>query len=103
MTRPDQLILLERVIAEIGQAQLARELGCSDSALSQIRGGTYKGSPDNILRKVEDKYSTDIIQCPLQGAITVQKCAEHRNRPFAATNPQRVALYRQCRLCGGKP
>lgn len=107
MTRPDRLALLERVIDEKndhrgvgGQAKVAREMGVSDSLISQIRSGSYnKGNIDDFLQLLAEKYSRETVNCPLLGEITIGKCAEKRNRPFAATNPTRVALSRACKVC----
>jgi len=106
-TRHDRLALLERVIAEKndhrgvgGQARLAREMGISDSQISQIRAGVYnKGNIDDFLQLLAEKYGSETVICPLLGEITIGKCAEKRNRPFAATNPTRVALSRACKVC----
>jgi len=102
MDKREQIELLRNKVAALGQAEVARQIGYSASALSQLLGGTYKGEPENILNKVEEVFGSTTIACPLLGEIPLAKCAEHRNRPFAATNPQRVKQYRACRECGGR-
>lgn len=106
MTQTDLLKLLKEKIAETSQAHVARLLGyTSGSPLSQILSGTYKGSPDTILQRVREVFGGETVQCPVLGEISLARCAEKRKLPFAATNPQRVALYRACQKCphnGGK-
>ena len=106
MTRTDLMTLLNQKVAETSQAHVARLLGISDSAVSQLRSGTYKGAPDAILQRVREVFGDETVQCPVLGEIPLARCAEKRKLPFAATNPQRVALYRACQKCpqnGGKP
>lgn len=111
MTRPDLLDLLQKKIEQFndergqgGQARVARDLGYSAGAISQVISGKY---PDagNILAKVEEIYGGISVDCPGLGyEIPLAKCGEWRRKPFAATNPQRVAMYRACKNCprGGK-
>lgn len=103
MTQPDRMELLRRMVAEHGQAEVSRRINKSDSAVCQVLSGKYLGSTDNILQRVEEVFGQTTVTCPILGEITLGKCAEHRKRPFAATNPLRVALFRACAKCGGKP
>jgi hypothetical protein len=100
------MALLEAVIAAKnndrgigGQAALARELDVSDAVFSGIRRGDYNGDTDKYLQMVEDRYSIDSVDCPVLGAIPRTKCAHNCTRPFSATNPVRVRLYRACKTC----
>ena len=99
MTHPDLLALLKRKVAELGQATVARALGYSPSALSQVLSGKYQGDVTNFLMRVDEVYGGSTVVCPVLGEIPLGKCAEHRKRPFAATNPVRVRLYSTCPSC----
>lgn len=99
MTQVDLMKLLEEQIAESSQAKVAAALGVSSSALSQLRGGTYKASPDAILQRVREVYGGISVDCPVLGGIPLATCSEERRKPFAATSHQRVALYRACQTC----
>ena len=99
MTRSDLMRLLAQHVHEKGQAQVARELGYSSSTISQVMNGKYPGNLDNLLERVKEVYGAETVHCPILGEIPLAKCAEHRRRPFAATNPMRVQLYRACREC----
>lgn len=105
MTQPDLLQLLRDKCAQLSQAEVARRLGYSPTAISQVLSGTYGGESSTILARVNEVFGSTVVSCPILGEISLGKCAEIRRRPFAATNPTRVALYRACRTCsqnGGK-
>ncbi|MDW7643413.1 MAG: helix-turn-helix transcriptional regulator [Desulfuromonadales bacterium] len=99
MTQADRMTLLRQKVEEKSQAQVARELGYSGAAISQALSGKYQGDLTNLLNKVEEVYGASTVVCPVLGEIVLGKCAEHRRRPFAATNPLRVRLYRACKNC----
>lgn len=99
MTQADLMKLLNQKVAESSQAHVARLLNISDSALSQLRSGSYKGTPDAILQRVREVFGNETVRCPVLGEIALGRCAEKRKQTFAATNPQRVALWRACQTC----
>ncbi|MEW6490805.1 MAG: transcriptional regulator [Thermodesulfobacteriota bacterium] len=108
MTAEDRWTLFRTAVERDGQGAVAEALGYSRSTISECYGGTYKGDPGRVLRRAEEVYSAATVACPVLGEVRVGECAEHRRRPFAATNPMRVALYRACRECprgerGGDP
>ena len=99
MTQGDLMKLLQDKIAETSQAGVARALGISGSALSQLLSGTYKAAPDAILERVREIYGGISVDCPVLGTIPLHKCATERKQPFAATSHQRVALWKACQKC----
>src|SRR5512136_460375 len=99
MTRPDQLALLRETCKRLSQAEVARRLGLSDSAICQVLKGSYNGSPDIILQKVEEIFGSTIVACPLLGEIPLRKCSDSRKRPLLAANPPSVQLWRACKEC----
>lgn len=103
MTQPDRLELLRLKCKESSQAEISRLLGYSPSAINQALKGSYQGDLTNLLTRVEEIFGQSTVLCPVVGEISLGKCAEHRKRPFAATNPTRVELFRRCPKCGGKP
>jgi hypothetical protein len=103
MTTVDRMKLLRDKCAESSQAEVARRLGYSAAAINLVLKGTYStGSDNNILARVEEVYGSTMVKCPVLGDISLGKCAETRRRDFAATNPVRIQLYRECKKCGGK-
>ncbi|MCD1597895.1 helix-turn-helix domain-containing protein [Rheinheimera aquimaris] len=93
------LELLRQKCEELGRRKVEADLGISKTTLSQILNEKYPGSLANMAAKVTDAYSSDKVQCPVLGSITVQRCATEQSKPFAATNPQRVKLWKACQSC----
>ena len=99
MTMPDAMKLLTEKVNEIGQAEVARRLGKSAAAISQILSGKYAAAPDEILKRVIEVFGGLAVDCPVLGEIPLSQCSSERKKPFAATSHQRVALYRACQTC----
>jgi hypothetical protein len=105
MTRTDQMELFRTKCDELGKAEVARRTGYSPPTISQLYNAAYGADPSAILQRVEEVFASDkSVACPMLGPITPGKCAEQRRRPYAATNPQRVRMFRACKACsqGGK-
>ena len=99
MTASDRMELLRRVVSETSQAAVARKIGRSAAAINQILKGTYAGNPGSILELVAAWYGTDTVECPVMGDVPLSRCIEERDRPFSATNPMRVRLFKACATC----
>ncbi|WP_321532300.1 helix-turn-helix transcriptional regulator [uncultured Desulfuromonas sp.] len=99
MSNDDRIQLLRDAVAQSSQGKVAKALGVSTAAVSQILNGKYGADPSAILQRVEEVYGSSRVQCPTMGDIALGKCAETRRRPFAATNPHRVKQYRACSKC----
>ena len=99
MTKPDAMQLLIQQVAEHGQAEVARRLGKSGAAISQILSGKYQAAPDEILKRVIEVFGGLSVECPVLGEIPLRQCADERKKPFAATSHQRVALWKACQKC----
>ena len=78
---------------------MARRLKYSQAVISGVIKGTYRGALSRVEDRVRGAFLAETVACPVVGEITKDVCAEHQGRPFANTNPQRVALYRACRGC----
>ena len=99
MTQPDLMDLLRQKVAELGQSEVARRIGKSPSAVSQVLSGSYKGSPAVILQRIEEVFGQTMVVCPPLGEISMGRCAEIRKRPLVATNPFSVQMWRACQKC----
>lgn len=99
MTNKDRLAILRRAVSESSQAAVARRIGRSAAAINQVLKGTYAGNPDIILELAAAAYGSETVFCPVMGEVPLAQCIEYRNRPFAATNPMRVRLYKACQVC----
>ena len=95
--------LLRRRVEETSYRQVAQELGYSTSVIYQVLKGTYQGNLDRVRQRVEATYRQGEVPCPVLGLISTIRCATERRRPFAATNPLRVRLYRTCPTCPYNP
>lgn len=100
MTTTDLMQLLRQKCEEYSQSRVASALGYSPGAISAALKGTYNGGKmDLLLRRVAEVFGSETVSCPILGEIPLGKCAFHRRREFAATNPMRVTLWRACRQC----
>jgi transcriptional regulator with XRE-family HTH domain len=91
--------LLRDTCARLTQAEVARRIKYKDSTVSQILSGTYGGSPDIVLQRVEEVFGSTTVLCPVLGEISLGKCADNRKRPLIATSPLNVQLWRACKEC----
>lgn len=100
MTRADLMELLRKVVSERGQATVARDLGYSPSALSQVLSGKYQGDLTNMLTRVDEVYGSTSFYCPVFGEeITLGRCAEERRKLPRYTNPVARLLTATCPTC----
>jgi len=81
------------------QAQIAQKIGMSPAVVNQILKGTYNGSLTNVQKRVEGALMGAVVDCPIGIDMPLNRCMEHQIRPFAATNPMRVQLFRACKTC----
>lgn len=99
----DWMAILRAQVDTHGQAATAARLRYSSSVVSQVLSGTYRGRVDRVAQRVIEVYGGLEVSCPVLGTIELSRCAEERLRPFAATNPLRVRLYRACQGCPNNP
>jgi len=71
----------------------------SPAIVNQVLKGTYKGDIYRIQSLVEGVLMKSTVECPVIGEIPRQRCLEHQVKKFAATNPLRVQLSRECPDC----
>lgn len=95
----DWVEVLADQCAQTSQSAVARELAVSPALINQVLKGAYRGNVERVRDLVEGYYCGASVPCPVLGDVTRDVCRHHQERPFAATNPQRVRLYRACRGC----
>jgi len=95
--------VLNAEVDERGKDAVAEALGCSRAMVHQLKEAKYGSPVEKWRRKVMAELARDRVQCPVLGAIDVDECREHRNAEFAATNPERIRLYRTCPTCPNNP
>lgn len=95
----DWLAELRRQCGLTSQARVAKVLGLSSATISLVLKGTYSGSLANVETRVRGAFLGSVVDCPILGEISSHVCQQNQRLKFAATSPQRVALYRACRNC----
>lgn len=91
--------LLKNKVDLLGRRNVESDLSISRTTLSQLLGDKYPADTKNIERKVLRAYAKSHIDCPVLGQISVARCNSESVKPFSATSPQRVKLYRSCANC----
>ncbi|MDF1555787.1 MAG: helix-turn-helix transcriptional regulator [Deferrisomatales bacterium] len=86
------------------QARVARELGYSPGAISQVLKGSYPADTEKIAERVRHVYgSVGGVQCPQLGTITPLRCAQTWKRAKAlgvrVGNPATARLHKRCTKC----
>ena len=99
MTQTDKLAHFRAKCEEIGQAAVAKAIGKSAGAVSQVYHDKYGADTSLFLERYWEVFGGQNVTCPVLGEITLTKCAFHRRREFARTNHVRVALFRTCPNC----
>lgn len=96
---PDAVSWLEVLREECkksSQAKVAKRLGYSSSVISQALECEYKGDLKRLEECVLGEFMGKTVDCPILGTINRNDCLGHQKREFAATNSQRVQLFRAC-------
>lgn len=99
MEKQELTQLLKDKVKERTQAQVARDLGYSASAVNQVLHGKYKGDTEAFYRAVLEVFGGTIVTCPVLGQIPLKDCAQNQRKPFGGQNSQAVRLYKTCRDC----
>lgn len=79
------------------QATVAHRIGYSQAVVSAVLNGTYKGDLRRVQAAVEGGLMNATVECPILGTISRAQCIGWQRRPFTATNPLAVTMYRACR------
>lgn len=93
----DWLAVLMAECKSSSQASIARRLNVSGSVISSVLKGHYQGDLKRIEELVRGEFMGAVVQCPILGEITSRACQDWQARPFGATNPTRVQVFRACR------
>lgn len=94
---PDWNDVLRAECDRTSQAAVAERIGMSATVICQVLKGTYPGNVSNVRKRVEGALMAQTVDCPVLGALPRHECLDHQQRKFAATNGQRVTLWRACR------
>ncbi len=97
MNSKDWLEELAARCQHTSQKKVAEKLQVSPALINQVLKEKYPGDLKRIQQLVEGAFMQYSVNCPVLGEIAKHKCLFHQERPFAATNPQRVMLHKACR------
>lgn len=90
---------LREEVRVTSQNKAAQRLGVSAAMVSQVLAGKYPADATNLEHRVRGELMGEQAECPVLGEISKRTCLDMQALPFAATNPQRVKLYNECRKC----
>lgn len=93
----DWIDILAAECTRTSQKRAADLIGYSPAVVNQVLKGTYKGDMSAVEVAVKGALMHMTVDCPVIGTLPANRCLEYQRLPFAATNPQRVQLYRACR------
>ncbi|MBF0481306.1 MAG: LacI family transcriptional regulator [Desulfovibrionaceae bacterium] len=95
-------ILRARVEAS-SQAEVAKALDISRTAICQVLAGKYPAKTGRIEAKVLALFGATSVACPVRGEIAPAECSETRERArtigLRAGNPETVKLFKSCLNC----
>jgi hypothetical protein len=92
------LDLLRAAVAGSSQAQVARELGVSATAVSLLLAEKYPARTDKLADRVLLRYGR--IHCPyLDEEIAFSACRDHHDRPAPTSSPFAMRHWRACQSC----
>lgn len=93
----DWLSVLSDHCRKTSQSRVATRLGVSAAMVNQALQGKYQGDLARLRERVAGAFMDAAVDCPVLGILGRDECISHQERPFAATNPIRVQLFRACR------
>jgi len=79
------------------QSRAGTRIGYSSTVVCRVLAGDYTGDVGSVEDAVRGALMGETVDCPVIGDIPRNRCIEHQRKPFAATNPMRVSLWRACR------
>lgn len=97
-TLPDWIVVLAEACDRDSQSAVARKIGKSGSAISQVLSNSYhNGDISNVEKAVRWSLMTETVNCPVMGEIARSICADWQSKPFATTNSHRIRMHHACR------
>ena len=95
---PDWLLALRSACETRSQADLARQLGISQTTVSQVLNGTYHADLTRMEARVRGELMRETVSCPILGELGKRQCLDEQSRPYYP-NPLRSALFKACKTC----
>lgn len=96
---PDWVDVLAQFCDNYSQRLAAAEIRYSPAVVTQVLKNTYNGNLTAIEDAVKGAFMHATVNCPVIGDLPTNNCLENQKKKFSTSNPQRVQLYRACRVC----
>lgn len=98
---PDWVETLAIECGKTSQNKVAKRLGRSASAVSQLLNRKYQADLAAMEERFRGVFENQTVACPALGEMPVQACQDWRvkARVFQIGNPLRVRMYRACMTC----
>ena len=93
---------LREVCERHSQRVVAKEMGYSHATISLVLSGKYTGDLKTVEKAFNGAFKSAAVVCPILGSIPAHRCLSIQRQPFAATNHQRVLLFKACKTCPNK-
>lgn len=94
----DWIMILAEACDRESQTAVARKVGYSGSAVSQVLSNTYqKGDISRFEQAVRGALMAETVICPVMGDLPRNVCLSWQRKPFATTNAHRVRMHQACR------
>jgi len=95
---PDWIVILAEACDRESQSAIARRVGYSASAVSQVLSNSYQnGDISRVEQAVRGALMAETVVCPVMGEIGRDTCINWQRKPFATTNSHRIRMHQACR------
>jgi len=94
---PDWIAALAGECDRTTQKAAGSRIGYSAGVVNAVLKRAYKGDYTAVEQSVRGALMAATVNCPVLGELTTDRCLQQQRQPFAAHNPQRIALWRACR------
>lgn len=97
---PGWIIALAEACDRESQSAAARKIGMSVTTVNEVLANKYKADPKRVAETVMGALMGKTVSCPVLGDdLPRDRCITIQKQDFAASNPQRVQLWRACPSC----
>lgn len=94
----DWIVILAEACDRESQSAIARKVGYSPSAISQVLSNTYQnGDIARVEQAVRGALMSETVDCPVMGEMPHNTCIQWQRKPFATTNSHRIRMHQACR------
>ena len=95
---PDWIVILAEACDRESQSAIARKVGYSASAISQVLSNSYQnGDIARVEQAARGALMAETVDCPVMGEIAHNTCIQWQRKPFATTNSHRIRMHQACR------